>query len=57
MLMHWGAFTLAFHGWSEPIERALLEAKKSEVNLVVPKIGKTLFIDSELNTSICSWWK
>nr|WP_309446507.1 hypothetical protein [Desulfosporosinus nitroreducens] len=22
MLMHWGAFTLANHGWKEPIERA-----------------------------------
>ena len=23
MLIHWGAFTLAYHGWKEPIERAL----------------------------------
>ena len=32
MLMHWGAFTLAFHGWNEPIERAENEAEKLNVN-------------------------
>ncbi|WP_297418005.1 MBL fold metallo-hydrolase [Clostridium sp.] len=56
MLMHWGAFTLAFHSWKEPIERAIKKAKKSEVNLIVPQIGKTVSLDSELNIPFNAWW-
>ena len=56
MLMHWGAFTLAFHGWKEPIERALKEAKKSDINLIAPKIGETVLLDSDLNDHFSSWW-
>lgn len=56
MLMHWGAFTLAYHGWNEPIERALQEAKKVEVNLITPKIGETVLLDSDLHIPPSSWW-
>lgn len=56
MLMHWGAFTLAYHGWKEPIERAIKAAKKSEVNLIAPPIGKTVLLDSNLNVSFYVWW-
>jgi L-ascorbate metabolism protein UlaG (beta-lactamase superfamily) len=57
ILMHWGAFTLANHGWKEPIERALIEAKKTDVNLLAPKIGETVLLDSDLNSSPSSWWE
>ena len=56
MLMHWGAFTLANHGWKEPIERALKEAKKREVNLIAPEIGETVPLDSDLHMPPTSWW-
>lgn len=56
VLAHWGAFTLAYHGWNEPIERALREAKKAEVNLIAPKIGETVLLDSELHIPLSSWW-
>lgn len=56
MLVHWGAFTLAFHGWTEPIERAIKAAKEEEVNLIVPKIGETVQLDSDLHIPIVSWW-
>lgn len=56
MLMHWGAFTLAFHGWKDPVERAIEEAKKSGVNLIAPKIGETVTIESDLNNQFSSWW-
>jgi L-ascorbate metabolism protein UlaG (beta-lactamase superfamily) len=56
MLMHWGSFTLAYHGWKEPIERALMEAEKLEVNLITPKIGQTVLLDSDLNISYSTWW-
>lgn len=45
MLIHWGAFTLAYHGWTEPIERALIASEKSGVNMITPKIGETISLD------------
>jgi L-ascorbate metabolism protein UlaG (beta-lactamase superfamily) len=56
MLMHWGAFTLAFHSWKEPVQRAVEEAKKSGVKLIAPKIGETVILESDLNNEISSWW-
>lgn len=56
MLMHWGAFTLANHGWKEPIERALKESKKQGVNLMDPKIGETALLDSDLHSTESPWW-
>ncbi|MDF2700872.1 MAG: hypothetical protein K0Q49_2435 [Haloplasmataceae bacterium] len=57
MLMHWGAFTLANHGWSEPVERALVAAKKSDVNLITPEIGETVKLEKNISLPISSWWK
>lgn len=57
MLMHWGAFSLAFHGWKEPIERASIEAEKTGINLIAPKIGETIPLGSEVYKSRTSWWE
>jgi L-ascorbate metabolism protein UlaG (beta-lactamase superfamily) len=57
MLMHWGAFTLANHGWKEPIERALKEAEKEGVKLITPQIGKTVLLNSDLKFPFSTWWK
>ncbi len=57
MLIHWGAFTLAYHSWTDPIERALIEAKKVERNLIAPKIGETVRLTGELSVPVLSWWK
>ena len=51
-----GAFTLANHAWNEPIERALEEANKREVNLIAPMIGETVLLDSDLEMSPTLWW-
>jgi L-ascorbate metabolism protein UlaG (beta-lactamase superfamily) len=56
MLMHWSAFTLAFHGWKEPVERAIKEAENKQVNLVAPKIGETVPLDSDLHIPVTDWW-
>jgi L-ascorbate metabolism protein UlaG (beta-lactamase superfamily) len=56
MLIHWGAFTLANHGWSEPIERASIEAKNNGVNLITPKIGETVPLDERISIPRSSWW-
>lgn len=57
MLIHWGAFTLANHGWTEPIERALKEAKKKDVNLIAPKIGETVSLIGALSAPVTTWWE
>ncbi|GKX65256.1 MBL fold metallo-hydrolase [Inconstantimicrobium mannanitabidum] len=56
MLMHWGAFTLAYHGWRKPVERAIEASKRDKVNLIAPKIGQTVDLNSELHVPISSWW-
>lgn len=56
MLMHWGAFTLANHDWNEPIERAIIVAKKRDVNIIAPEIGETVRLDSELQIPLSLWW-
>jgi L-ascorbate metabolism protein UlaG (beta-lactamase superfamily) len=57
MLIHWGAFTLAYHGWSEPVERAILEAKEKEVNLIAPRIGETVLFKDIDSLPVTKWWK
>ncbi|MBT2582808.1 MBL fold metallo-hydrolase [Planococcus sp. ISL-109] len=57
MLVHWAAFTLAFHGWSEPAERALPEAERLDVDLITPKIGETLELGELRSYSSTQWWK
>lgn len=57
MLMHWGAFTLARHSWSDPIERAVKEAEAKEVKLLTPKIGDTLQLKESLSLPVSGWWE
>lgn len=57
MLIHWGAFTLAYHGWTEPIERAFKASEKSGVTMIAPTIGETVPLDGDFSISTLSWWK
>nr|WP_090885975.1 MBL fold metallo-hydrolase [Evansella caseinilytica] len=57
MLIHWGAFTLAYHGWTEPIERALEAAEKEEVNLLAPSIGETMLLNGQYSIPESLWWE
>lgn len=56
MLIHWGAFTLAFHGWKEPIERALTHAEKMKVNIITPAIGETVLFTDRQSSPNFGWW-
>jgi len=40
--IHWGLFTLAYHGWTEPAERALAAADSAGVKLILPKPGQSI---------------
>ena len=54
--IHWGAFTLAFHDWTDPVERITKEANKLNVPITTPKIGEPVIIgDSNYPTSV--WWE
>jgi L-ascorbate metabolism protein UlaG (beta-lactamase superfamily) len=57
MLIHWGAFTLAYHGWTDPVERAIREAKEKEVHLITPKIGEIVLLNGTVSVSDAVWWQ
>ncbi|CAM3945171.1 hypothetical protein BAQ48_19520 [Bacillus luti] len=54
--IHWGAFTLALHEWSDPIERVTKEAKRLGVNITTPQIGESITLKSKDYPS-AAWWR
>lgn len=56
MPIHWGAFKLAMHSWTDPIERITKAAEKFDVKIVIPQIGETLDINA-LEYTTKTWWK
>jgi L-ascorbate metabolism protein UlaG (beta-lactamase superfamily) len=40
--VHWGTFALAYHAWTEPIERVLAAASASGVRVVIPRPGQSI---------------
>ena len=40
--IHWGLFNLAYHGWTEPIERVLVAAEAAGVTVLAPRPGESL---------------
>lgn len=40
--VHWGLFDLAYHGWTEPIERVLLAADAAGVEVITPRPGQSI---------------
>lgn len=54
--IHWGAFTLAFHDWTEPVERLTLKATELNVPVTTPKIGEPVILGNETYPSE-KWWE
>ena len=55
MPIHWGAFKLAMHPWTEPVERITTKANVLGIPITVPKIGEPiLLLDEELVMD--TWW-
>ncbi|HSX43622.1 MAG TPA: MBL fold metallo-hydrolase [Candidatus Saccharimonadales bacterium] len=53
--IHWGAFVLAFHAWTEPVERALKAASKQALPVVTPRLGQVVRLrDGAQKTA--AWW-
>ncbi len=55
MPIHWGAFKLALHSWTDPIERVSKKAEELKIPLVTPKIGEAIIID-KLPKPNSVWW-
>jgi L-ascorbate metabolism protein UlaG (beta-lactamase superfamily) len=52
--VHWGAFTLAFHAWTEPIERVLAAGAAAHVTVLAPEPGQG--IEPEAPPPLERWW-
>lgn len=55
MPVHWGAFTLAMHSWTDPVERVSAKAEALNLPLVTPEIGR-LFTVQDSTYSGSTWW-
>ncbi|WP_342563510.1 MBL fold metallo-hydrolase [Paenibacillus sp. FSL R7-0345] len=54
--IHWGAFTLAMHDWTDPVERVLRAARQHGLQLATPRIGEPVQVGAELYPSL-PWWR
>jgi L-ascorbate metabolism protein UlaG (beta-lactamase superfamily) len=54
MPIHWGAFKLAMHSWTEPVERVSIKAKELGLPVVVPKIGEPIYLTGKYQDK---WWE
>lgn len=52
--VHWATFGLAFHGWTEPVERTLVAAAAAGVVVVTPRPGESL--DPTVPPVVNRWW-
>ena len=55
MPIHWGAFTLALHSWTDPVERIQAKAQELKLPLVLPKIGEIVRINDSIRDNE-EWW-
>jgi L-ascorbate metabolism protein UlaG (beta-lactamase superfamily) len=52
--VHWGLFALAYHGWTEPVERVLAAARQAGTAVLVPRPGQSLEPDAPPAAE--RWW-
>ena len=55
MPIHWGAFKLALHSWTDPVERVTAKAKELGIPVLIPKIGE-LVENPYPNYQSSDWW-
>lgn len=54
--IHWGAFALAYHEWTDPIERAVKAGAHQGIGVVTPFIGESFQI-GEPSFPSSKWWE
>jgi L-ascorbate metabolism protein UlaG (beta-lactamase superfamily) len=52
--VHWGKLQLAYHGWTEPVERVLAASASAHVSVVVPRPGQS--VEPTLAPALERWW-
>ena len=52
--VHWAKFSLALHGWKEPIERFTKRAAEQKIDVTTPMIGEPLVVGVTYPRSL--WW-
>lgn len=52
--VHWATFALAYHGWTEPIERTVAAAEAARVTLITPRPGES--VEPRLDPRVSRWW-
>jgi L-ascorbate metabolism protein UlaG (beta-lactamase superfamily) len=52
--IHWATFNLAFHRWTEPVQRLLAAAERTGAEVVVPQPGER--IDVLKPPELVDWW-
>ena len=52
--VHWGLLALAYHGWTEPIERVVMAAEGAHAALLTPKPGQS--VEPDLVPETVRWW-
>lgn len=52
--IHWALLELAYHGWTEPVERTLAAAARSGSTVVTPRPGQSFEPDAP--PAIDRWW-
>jgi L-ascorbate metabolism protein UlaG (beta-lactamase superfamily) len=53
--IHWGTFTLAMHGWTDPIEDLITGAREKEIQLSIPRPGQP--VQDPYLTTNSEWWR
>ncbi|MBT8299073.1 MAG: MBL fold metallo-hydrolase, partial [Maribacter sp.] len=55
MPIHWGAFKLAMHAWTDPVARLITKASELNIPVLVPEIGESIQLDRQ-NIPRVKWW-
>jgi L-ascorbate metabolism protein UlaG (beta-lactamase superfamily) len=55
MPIHWGTFNLAFHTWTQPVERVIECAEEKHIELLLPAPGQTYTFNGK--GYINKWWE
>lgn len=56
MPIHWGAFTLALHSWTDPVDRAVAKAQELKVTVATPVIGEAILLEKATYPN-SRWWE
>ncbi|MEO1010974.1 MAG: MBL fold metallo-hydrolase [Bacteroidota bacterium] len=55
MPIHWGGFKLVLHDWTDLMERVVKKAKELNVKLLLPQMGKPIFLSQP--AAFTRWWE